>query len=154
MGSDSPAEVVGRRIGAGLIDLLVVIVLLVVVGLLFGQTYSGHGHAGVFLHGVSAVIWAILALAYYFSAELLTGQTLGKKLLGIQVISRKGGKVAALAVGVRTVLRIIDFLPFLYLIGLLSILFSGGRAQRLGDMAAGTTVVAVPVARQQPVASP
>ena len=110
--TDSPAEAVGRRIGAGLVDLLVIFVLMFVVGLLFGQGYASNGHAGVALHGPSVVVWAIVCLGYYFVLELLIGQTLGKRLLGIHVVSRNGGKPSAAAIGIRTLLRIIDFLPF------------------------------------------
>ena len=44
------------------------------------------------------------------------------------------------AVALRTVLRIIDFLPAFYLLGLLVIGCSGRRRQRLGDLASHTTV--------------
>jgi uncharacterized RDD family membrane protein YckC len=45
------------------------------------------------------------------------------------------GKVA-----IRTVLRIVDGLPFLYLLGLIVVAVSK-QNQRIGDMAAGTLVV-------------
>jgi uncharacterized RDD family membrane protein YckC len=40
----------------------------------------------------------------------------------------------------RNVLRIVDFLPVLYLVGLVTVAVSQ-RNQRLGDLAAGTLVV-------------
>ena len=40
----------------------------------------------------------------------------------------------------RNVLRLIDILPFVYLVGCVSILVTS-RNQRLGDLAAGTLVV-------------
>jgi uncharacterized RDD family membrane protein YckC len=40
----------------------------------------------------------------------------------------------------RNLLRVIDGLPFLYLLGLLLVVLSK-RKQRLGDMAAGTIIV-------------
>jgi uncharacterized RDD family membrane protein YckC len=139
----SPTEVLGRRIGAAVIDLLLIVLLFFLVGLLFGQSYSGHGRAGVRLHGFSFAVWAILSLAYYLLTEIHSGQTIGKRLLGIAVVNQAGGTPTARAVALRTLLRIVDFLPFFYLLGLLSVLSTGRRAQRIGDLVAGTTVAAV-----------
>jgi uncharacterized RDD family membrane protein YckC len=43
-------------------------------------------------------------------------------------------------VAIRTVLRLVDGLPFLYLVGFIAMVASKQK-QRLGDMAAGTIVV-------------
>jgi len=42
--------------------------------------------------------------------------------------------------GIRNVVRIVDFLPYAYGVGLV-VLFVNGRGKRLGDLAAGTIVV-------------
>jgi hypothetical protein len=42
--------------------------------------------------------------------------------------------------GIRNVVRIVDFLPYAYGVGLI-VLFVNGRGKRLGDLAAGTIVV-------------
>jgi uncharacterized RDD family membrane protein YckC len=47
------------------------------------------------------------------------------------------------AIVARTVGRIIDALPFLYLIGFISLLCGEGPRQRVGDRMAGTTVAPV-----------
>jgi uncharacterized RDD family membrane protein YckC len=138
------AEVIGRRIGAALIDLLAVFALMVPVGLVFGQTYAHGGRAGVSLHGAAAIVWAVLVAAYFFVPELLLGRTLGKWPLGLELVSTRGGRPGAVAVAVRTVARVIDFLPFLYLLGFLSLFATGHRAARIGDLLAGTRVVAAP----------
>ena len=69
----------------------------------------------------------------------MTGQTLGKKLLGIRVVMAGGGTPGTGAIVVRTVLRIVDGFAF-YLVGLIVILATGKKRQRLGDLAGGTTV--------------
>ena len=74
----------GRRIVAVVINILVLIGLLIVLGLIFGKTHTGHGSASVNLTGVSAVIWFVLALAYLIIPKLLTGQTLGRRIVGGQ----------------------------------------------------------------------
>lgn len=68
------------------------------------------------------------------------GQTVGKKLMGLRVVDEQGLKLRASQVVVRNLLRFVDMLPAFYALGGLVSLFSP-RAQRLGDLAAGTVVV-------------
>src|SRR5260370_41747798 len=42
--------------------------------------------------------------------------------------------------GIRNILRVIDFLPYAYGVGMV-VLFINGKGKRLGDLAAGTIVV-------------
>jgi uncharacterized RDD family membrane protein YckC len=139
--ANDPTEVLGRRIGAGLVDLLVVIALLVVLGLLIGESESGNGGAQVSLNGGPALVWAALSLLYYFASEAISGRTLGKRLLGVRVAAAGGGRAGVGQIAVRTAFRLIDGIGF-YLIGLIVVLVSGKRRQRLGDLAARTNVVA------------
>jgi uncharacterized RDD family membrane protein YckC len=140
---NAPAEVIGRRIAAALIDLIALFVLLIIVGVIFKQGTASHGRAAVRLHGLSFWIWVAVLILYYWIPEATTGQTLGKKLLGIRVVSADGGpKPNAGRILIRTVLRVIDGF-FFYLLGLIVILVTRDRAQRLGDLAAGTTVTRV-----------
>jgi uncharacterized RDD family membrane protein YckC len=138
--AEDRTEVVGRRIGAGLIDLLVLFVLGFVLALFIGDTQASNGNASFNLEGAQALVWLGLALAYYAVLEATTGQTLGKRLLGVRVASRDGGDASAGQVLMRTVFRLIDGIAF-YLVGLVSVLATGERRQRLGDLVARTTVV-------------
>jgi uncharacterized RDD family membrane protein YckC len=136
-------DVVGRRIGALIIDSIVLGVVFVVIGLATGGGTASHGHAGVHLGTSATLVWLGFIYLYHFVCEATTGQTLGKKLLGIRVANLDGSKAGVGAVLVRTVLRLIDALPILYIVGLISVLATGReRRQRVGDIAAGTTVVA------------
>ena len=72
----------GRRIAAVLINIVVLLVLMIVLGLLFGKTHTGNGSASVNLNGISAVIWILLGLAYLIIPKLRTGQTPGRRLVG------------------------------------------------------------------------
>jgi len=140
--SSGGSEVVGRRIGAGLLDVILLAVLFVVLALLIGDSTSSGSSASVRLGSGGTLLFLALTLLYYFVLESRGGQTLGKRALGIRVARRADGAAASTGeVAVRTVLRIVDALPFLYLVGLVTILATGRRAQRLGDLAAGTTVV-------------
>jgi uncharacterized RDD family membrane protein YckC len=88
----------------------------------------------------AAVLTLALGLTYFFVAEATTGQTLGKRMMGLRVVMRDGRPATANAVGGRTVLRLIDVLPGAWIFGGLSMLLTGGRRQRLGDLATGTIV--------------
>ncbi len=67
------------------------------------------------------------------------GQTLGKKLLRLRVMDSQGLRLQFSQVVIRNLLRFIDSLPALYLVGGLVCLLNQ-RAQRLGDFAANTIV--------------
>ena len=82
-----------------------------------------------------------LTLGYFFICEALWGQTLGKRVLGLRVLMRDGRAATASAVSARTVFRLIDDGP----IGLVVMLLTGKRRQRIGDLVGGTIVArAVP----------
>lgn len=76
-----------------------------------------------------------IACEYWWS-----GQTLGKWLLGLQVVDLSGLELQFSQVAVRNVLRLIDMLPVFGLAGAATI-FLNRRRQRLGDIAACTVVI-------------
>ena len=136
-----PTDVLGRRIGAALLDVVVLAVLFVILGLLIGDTDSGGGNVSVNLSGGPFLLWVALSLAYYGVLEAISGQTLGKRALGIRVVGEdRSSQAGAGKIAFRTLLRLIDGLAF-YLVGLVVVLVTGERRQRLGDLAAGTFVV-------------
>jgi uncharacterized RDD family membrane protein YckC len=77
---------------------------------------------------------------YYILLEGLRGATLGKKLVKIKVVREDGSACGLGPAFVRNILRIIDELPFLYIIGMILISRSN-KKQRLGDRLAKTVVV-------------
>ena len=91
----------------------------------------------------TAVAWPVLvlaALAYFIAFEGMFGATPGKLLRQLRVVRVDGTPLTLPMVVVRNLLKPIDWLPILYLIGGLSVLATR-YSQRLGDLAAGTTVV-------------
>jgi uncharacterized RDD family membrane protein YckC len=96
------------------------------------QALSGYIAAGA--------LTAALALTYFFVLEATSGQTVGKRMMRLRVVMRDGRPAQPNAVAGRTVLRLIDVLPFGWMVGGLAMLLSGGRRQRLGDLATGTIV--------------
>jgi uncharacterized RDD family membrane protein YckC len=116
----------------------------IVIGLLSGGGYTetgkGYANAGVDVGGAKAA-WLLLALGlgYYVFCEAATGATLGKRMVGIQVIGEDGEQLTFGASVVRNLLRLVDCL-FFYLVGGIFALTSP-HGQRLGDRAAHTLVV-------------
>lgn len=100
-----------------------------------------------FLLGAAPIILLIFLVdfGYFLLFELLkSGQTPGKQLLAIRVISADGSKLSFSDILVRNLIRPLDTLPFGMLIGGIVSLFDP-ESRRIGDMAAGTVVVTNPV---------
>lgn len=91
------------------------------------------------------LIYALVSIVLFYSYFVLLegrkgrGQTIGKRIMGIKVISLDGKVPTYTQTTIRTVLRIIDGL-FLYLVGTVVVIISEAD-QRLGDIAAKTIVV-------------
>jgi hypothetical protein len=77
---------------------------------------------------------------YFFLLEgLWNGRTVGKFALGLRVRLADGRPITFQAALYRNLLRVADFLPSLYTIGVIS-MFLTEKSQRLGDLAANTMV--------------
>jgi uncharacterized RDD family membrane protein YckC len=139
-----PTDVLGRRIAAGLIDVGLLFILFIVLAVTIGDTESRSGSGmssnTVSLTGGAFFVYLGLVLLYYFLLEVTTAASVGKLLLGLRVVGPDGGRPSAGAILIRTVLRIVDWLPFFYLAGFVAMLATGTRRKRLGDLAAKTSV--------------
>ena len=99
------------------------------------------------LAGVAALAILTSWVMYFVLLEWLwNGQTVGKRRAGLRVIGPDGEPARFTAVLIRNLLRIVDFLPAWYALGIVMIVVSS-RSQRLGDLAAGTYVVRAPQPR-------
>jgi pSer/pThr/pTyr-binding forkhead associated (FHA) protein len=123
--SDSRRKLDSRRVGAYVVDSL----MMLPVALLLWQN-------GTF---VALLVSGALGLTYFFVLESLTGQTLGKALFGLRVVRADGRPLSPQSVSIRTVLRLVDEIAG-GLVGLITMLLTGGQRRRLGDLAAGTVV--------------
>lgn len=68
------------------------------------------------------------------------GQTPGKRLAKIRVIQQDGRQITLFESMTRNLIRVIDWIPGFYLVGVISMLCTQ-RHQRLGDLAASTIVI-------------
>lgn len=99
----------------------------------------------LFLGNLGFGLWLIIVflLEWFYPVyfELRhRGQTPGKKALNIYVAHLDGTPISPAASVIRNLIRFVDFLPFFYAFGLISILLNH-RFQRLGDLAANTVVL-------------
>src|SRR6202165_3915837 len=130
----------GTRAIAQLLDLLIVTGILIamcVVAFAAGRMVSSHTVANLII-----IIGSFIVIFGYFwiSEALWSGETLGKKAFRLRVVGDRGEPLTFLQAGIRNVVRIVDFLPYGYGVGLV-VLFVNGKGKRLGDLAAGTIVV-------------
>ena len=103
--------------------------------LAMGGPRSGSGYLLVTLPPV------IIYFLYHPILEIaMHGRTPGKRMAGVRLVSRTGDIPGAGALLVRNVFRIVDSLPFLYLVGLATVVFTEHQV-RIGDLAAGTLLV-------------
>jgi uncharacterized RDD family membrane protein YckC len=148
---------IGSRFIGALIDSTLLVVALVVVNLLLllilnllgtrpGAALSSRaGESVSWLGGLIIAAYALLNFGllwgYFIVFELLwNGQTPGKRLAGIRVVRTDGNPAGLIEIVVRNLVRIVDFLPAGYGVGLIA-MFCNRQARRLGDFAAGTLVI-------------
>lgn len=135
----------GSRCVAAAIDTLLILLLQAGLGAAVLGAASVTGSFADDLSNLVLALWAILGFlllwGYYLLFELLwSGQSPGKRIIGLRVIREGGRPLDFSASAVRNLVRIVDFLPFGYGLGVLAA-FADPRARRLGDFAAGTLVV-------------
>lgn len=147
--ADGPAALRGEadvavraRINAFVLDGLI-------IGLLVGPLLVAAGVAA------GSPTWLLYELGvqfvYFFALEAVSGQTIGKRVFHVRVVSLDGAPITVGQAAIRSVLRFADALPLLYASGLISMMRTGpARRQRIGDVVAGTMIVLESGGRRMP----
>jgi uncharacterized RDD family membrane protein YckC len=136
----------GSRAAAYFVDLLIMsVVSQLTFNLLvaaFVALFSAIGlDSQLWISAIAGLLLFALYNGYFILLEwLLNGQTPGKRLLHIRVIKQGGYALRFFDTLLRNLLRVIDFLPLFYGVGLTSLLLTRD-CQRVGDLVAGTLVV-------------
>jgi uncharacterized RDD family membrane protein YckC len=136
-------EVAGpfRRLPAYLIDLAIRAVMFVAGSIVISIVFGLAGLPGIGL-GLTLGVW--FGVVWFYGGLFETfwnGQTPGKRLLRIRVLSIDGQPINGLQAVLRNVLRALDQQPVIFcLVGLVTAALSD-RFQRMGDLACGTMVV-------------
>jgi uncharacterized RDD family membrane protein YckC len=169
----------GSRAAAFMLDYTIATTLTVIVLLLAGVAGAEPVDAqepgqGGYTVGIGLVAAFVIQNFYFIGSELwFGGRTLAKRWLGLRVVARDGGELDAGRIYARNLLRDLElFVPLTFviqptlllgdspgiarLLGLVWVglvacfpLFNAERA-RIGDLVAGTAVVAVPKLRLLP----
>ena len=138
---------IGSRFLAALIDTILIIVLQIIVNLVV--TFFSNilvddlfgGDAIIWIAALFGLIAFALFWGYYILFEMIwNGQSPGKRWTGLRVLRTDGTPITLVEAVIRNLVRLVDFLPFFYGVGVVT-MFINDQARRLGDLAAGTLVV-------------
>jgi uncharacterized RDD family membrane protein YckC len=139
-----PLAGIGSRFLAVALDTLLQLGVYIVLGLI-ALLVSSFGVVGAFgkQWGIAILIFVAFSVQFGYFALFETiwnGQTPGKRWTHLRVIQDSGRPINAYDSVLRNLLRIVDTLPSLYAIGIVTMLISREN-KRVGDYAAGTVVV-------------
>jgi uncharacterized RDD family membrane protein YckC len=134
-----------------IIQLVLIILVLLAIGVAGGLALSSRtlrdltaaepDRFGVWLVALFLVAIFLLLWGYYAAFEMAwNGQTPGKRLTRLRVLRESGYPIGPIDALIRNLVRLIDFLPMAYGLGVVVMLVDQ-RSRRLGDLAAGTVVV-------------
>lgn len=136
---------IGSRFLALALDILIQTLIGIVVGiaasLIIAGAELGSPKAGMWVAAFFILFYFLLYFGYYAAFEIAwNGQTPGKRTLGIRVMKDSGRPLTpAESIG-RNLMRIVDWLPAFYGVGIVCAFCSKGN-KRLGDLVVGSIVV-------------
>jgi len=135
----------GSRLAAFVIDFMIQLSMIAVITIftllaVFGPTFDFViGNISGVVFGLLIISWFVIYFCYFILLEMLmNGQSIGKKLFGLRVICDNGQPVGLLQSMIRNFFKA---LFDIFYIGIFVIMFSK-KHKRVGDMVAGTIVVA------------
>lgn len=142
---DLPLAGVGSRLSAAVIDGLIQLAIFFGVFWLAIRNWLRLSESGFHLlealYGVT--LFALLFVYPVLFETAWSGRTPGKRVTGLRVLTLNGGPIGFRTSAIRNLIRVIDFLPTLGVVGIVSVAATR-RNQRLGDLAAGTIVIIEP----------
>ena len=137
----------GTRLMAAIVDMIFLMLASMLVLCAGGlglsiilSSIGGETGSYVALALVVLLFFAVLWGYFVVFETVWNGQSPGKRWTGLRVIQEGGYPIGFSQAAIRNVVRLVDFLPFLYVIGAIVMLVDS-RSRRLGDLVAGTVVV-------------
>lgn len=131
----------GDRILGYIIDLIVLGGIMFFLTFVLKDFLQNYIESDNDIFSVLYLLFMLLLISYDLICELLmNGQSVGKRIIKTRVVSLDGSKPTFGAFFLRWLLRIVDFTLCSGLVGLVAFL-TNRKGQRIGDMAAGTTVI-------------
>jgi uncharacterized RDD family membrane protein YckC len=131
----------GSRSAAAIVDTLIIVIFSVLA-----YIPLWNSDAPLPARIVLQVMPLILFFGYHIAFETLgRKQSPGKRLMRLRIVRTDGSPMSGTGSLIRNLMRIVDFLPFAYLVGIATV-FSSASNQRVGDIVAGVVVVMEPKA--------
>lgn len=129
----------GTRAIAQLLDILILGGVL--LGVWFAAAAVGQAGVDTVAYLLALIGSFVVVFGYFWASEAFwSGQTVGKRVFRLRAVGDRGEPMTFAQAGIRNIVRIVDFLPYAYGVGIV-VLFVNGKGKRLGDLAAGTVVV-------------
>lgn len=131
---------VGDRVLAALIDAGILFAYFVVVATVL---YVLDAQLGINDDGLSVIATGLYVIMLFYDLlceTFMNGQSFGKKVMKIKVVKLDGTQPSIGSYFLRWMLRLVDIWLFTPAVAILAILVNG-KGQRIGDIAANTTVV-------------
>ncbi|XUU60458.1 RDD family protein [Erythrobacter sp. HA6-11] len=127
------------RVGAYLVDLVIMIIFMSIVGFVFGENIFDTTSAASVSYGATDLIGLVVGIAYFAGFESSSWQaTPGKRALGLIVTDSSGGRISFLRALGRYFAKILSGL--ILFIGYIMVGFTE-RKQGLHDFLASTLVI-------------
>jgi uncharacterized RDD family membrane protein YckC len=124
-----------------LLQFIVYFVLFLLLAFLLPDLGKYWATAGIWTMAAAVLFSFVIYWGYFAIFEALwNGQTPGKRHAGIRVIKESGRAITPFEAIGRNLVRIIDQIPGMYAIGVIT-MFLNEKNKRLGDFVAGTVVV-------------
>jgi len=128
----------GERVLGRLIDMALFILIMIAGAIIISLTHGFNSTTAII---VLVIIYLVLFVFYDLGCEtMMNGQSVGKKMMKIKVISLDGARPSIGQYLLRWLFRIVDFSLSSELCALICVAVSD-KKQRLGDMVAGTTLI-------------
>ena len=139
-----PVASVGDRVLAAIIDVLIMVGYLIAIIFIYIWIVNSTEGTGLYYPVAYIVILFLPFFLYHLLCEIfLNGQSFGKKIMKMRVVKIDGSQASIGSYFLRWILAPIDFSVF-GSVGLITLIVNG-KGQRLGDLAAHTTVVRLKV---------
>lgn len=106
----------------------------------YGEKYTTDEGSGVHLTGLPALVSFSICWIIYPLQEALTGQTIGKRVFNIKVVSQDNKPHSFGQPIIRHIFDVIDIFPCIGLTGIV-VASNTKMKQRVGDLVAKTIVV-------------
>ncbi len=136
-----PIATIGDRVVATIIDLLIMTGYLIAAIFIFIWLLDLTDDSGVYYPIAYFVVLYLPLFFYHLLCEaFLNGQSFGKKIMKMRVVKLDGTQAGIGSYFLRWIIAPIDIYFTYGSVGLVTILING-KGQRLGDLAANTTVI-------------